>query len=310
MTVRKLNIKRVVIAALIPVFIISIIVGINYYKNLINSLEYKLEKIGYSESEIIEISNFGSTEKDYILDHKYNKMYISLFKEKYFKINKIDDYMSFYKTNNKLELKDIITKVNTHTEKDFYDEIIDADTSKNELMIVNKVYKISEDYEVPDLTLISSKYAYSGKYISESIMDNITNMMNAAKEVGYSLIISAGYRSYSEQEKIYNNIKSSSGIRYADTYAARSGHSDYQTGLAFDLEPYKAVENYEESEEYKWILKNAYKYGFILRYPKGKEEITGFEYSNTHLRYVGSEAAKYIYNNDLTFEEYYGYKFE
>jgi D-alanyl-D-alanine carboxypeptidase len=176
-------------------------------------------------------------------------------------------------------------------------------------MLVNKYYKLSEDYN-PEVEAISSQYSYAGKYASKMIIESIQNLIDSAKDSNLKLIVSAGYRSYKDQEKIYNDYKVSNGIREADNTVSRPGHSDYQTGLAVDIEPYaKRIENVSESEEYQWLLNNMHRFGFIQRFPEGKESITGFKYSAWHLRYVGVEAATYIHDNNITFEEYYGYKF-
>ena len=99
------------------------------------------------------------------------------------------------------------------------------------------------------------------------------------------------------------------GSEYADEIAARPGHSEHQTGLALDIfcTTNSNTKTFKDSEAYQWLLNNAYKYGFILRYPEGKENITGFTFESWHYRYVGTEIATYIYENDITFDEYYAY---
>ena len=92
----------------------------------------------------------------------------------------------------------------------------------------------------------------------------------------------------------------------ADTYSARPGHSEHQTGLAIDLAAFNSnLNNFEETKEYEWVKDNAHLYGFILRYPKGKEHITGYMFEPWHYRYVGTKVAKEIYEMDITFDEYY-----
>ena len=313
MVQRKLNKKKLVLAISMLIGIILIIVLIiSFISNIIkkNSIEYKLEVIGYSTKEIEYIkTNLSKEEQDKVLNMEYNSILVSLYKEKYFRKDKLDDYLEYYKSNKKLSSSEIVTKINTHTNIEAYEKIFDTDTSKNELMLVNKYYKLSEDYK-PEVELISSGYSYSGKYASKSIIESIANLIDAAKEENLKLVVAAGYRSYKDQESIYESYKINNGIREADENVSRPGHSDYQTGLAVDIEPYaKYIENVSESEEYKWLLDNAHKYGFIQRFPEGKEDITGFKYSAWHLRYVGIDAATFIHDNNITFEEYYGYKF-
>ena len=175
-------------------------------------------------------------------------------------------------------------------------------------MLVNKFYKLSETYGPSDLVDVSLSYAYEGKQVSKMMYDSLTNMLDAAKESGYNLVVSQGYRSYADQEEAYNDIEASSGVDYADKVAARPGHSEYQTGLSVVVKPlYTEGSDMENSPEHTWILENAYKYGFILRYPKDKENITGFSYDAWRLRYVGSNAARIIHNENITFDEYYEY---
>ena len=311
---RKLNKKRLFLTLFAFIgLIIVIILVVCFIKSSIkkSSIEYKLGEIGYTTEEVEYLTkNLNLNEQKELLLKDRISVLVPLYKEKYFRKDKLDKYLEFYNSNKKYSPSEIITKVNTHTDKDFYEDIMDADISKKELVLVNKYYKLKEDYEPDDIVLIPSTYAYSKKYISNSILENIGNLIDAAKESNFKLVVSSGYRSYKDQESIYNSFKVSNGIREADETVSRPGHSDYQTGLAVDIEPYgKNVTNASESEEYKWLKENAHKYGFIERFPEGKEDITGFKYSFSHYRYVGVEAATYIHDNNITFEEYYGYKF-
>jgi LAS superfamily LD-carboxypeptidase LdcB len=121
---------------------------------------------------------------------------------------------------------------------------------------------------------------------------------------GITLWICSGYRSYSYQSKLYNNYVYTDGKAAADTYSARPGHSEHQTGLAADIN--SADESFAGTPEAKWLAANCWKYGFIIRYPKGKESITGYIYEPWHIRYLGKENAKLVYESGLTLEEYLG----
>lgn len=313
MVQKKLNKKKLVLAISILVGIIIIIILIvSLISNIVkkHSIEYKLETIGYNIEEIEYIkTNFTKEEQEKVLNAEYSSILVPLYKEKYFKKTLLDEYLKYYNENKNLSANEIVLKINTHTNLEPYETIFDADISKNELVLVNKYYKLSEDYE-PDVELVSSQYAYSGKYASKTIIESLQNLIDAAKEDNLKLVVSAGYRSYKEQEDIYNSYKINNGIREADEFVSRPGHSDYQTGLAVDIEPYaKYIENVNESEEYQWLINNMHRFGFIQRFPEGKESITGFKYSAWHLRYVGVEAATFIHDNNITLEEYYGYKF-
>lgn len=124
-------------------------------------------------------------------------------------------------------------------------------------------------------------------------------------------MVNSSYRSYKDQEEIYNDFKTVS-LKYADSYAARPGHSEHQTALAIDITSleHKQAEEFNESEEYAWLKDNCHRFGFILRYPEGKEYLTGYSNESWHFRYVGIDAATTIHNENITFDEYYAYYVE
>ena len=122
---------------------------------------------------------------------------------------------------------------------------------------------------------------------------------------GYNIIAVSAYRSYDYQEKLYNNYVLLKGKYMADVASARSGHSEHQTGLAVDVSDITLdYDNFEKTKEFTWMKNNAYKYGFILRYPKAKFHITGFKYEPWHYRYVGNVVAQIIHSKNITLEEY------
>ena len=311
MTKKKLNVKKLgVFVGIVVVILVVVIIGIKSLideSNLRKTIEYKLGEVGYSDNEIEYIKTLKEDEINTLLNHKYNVNITKLMKEKKFIFANLDKYLDYINENNG-NLTDIVAKVNKKAYLGWYKSIADTDASKGELMLVNKFYKLSETYVPSDLVDVSLSYAYEGKQVSKMMYDSLTNMLDAAKESGYNLVVSQGYRSYADQEEAYNDIEASSGVDYADKVAARPGHSEYQTGLSVVVKPlYTEGSDMENSPEHTWILENAYKYGFILRYPKDKENITGFSYDAWRLRYVGSNAARIIHNENITFDEYYEY---
>ena len=311
MTKKKLNFKKLgVFIGIVVVILVVVIIGIKSLideSNLRKNIEYKLGEVGYSDNEIEYIKTLKEDEINTLLNHKYNVNITKLMKEKYFIFANLDKYLDYINENNS-NLTDIVAKVNTKASLGWYKTIADTDTSKGELMLVNKFYKLSETYVPSDLVDVSLSYAYEGKQVSKVMYDSLTNMLDAAKESGYNLVVSQGYRSYADQEEAYNDIEASSGVDYADKVAARPGHSEYQAGLSVVVKPlYTEGSDMENSPEHTWILENAHKYGFILRYPKDKENITGFSYDAWRLRYVGSNTARIIHNENITFDEYYEY---
>ena len=165
---------------------------------------------------------------------------------------------------------------------------IDGLTYVNGILIVNKTYSLPRDYDPGSL--------------SADVKNAFDEMQNVAKNDNIKLWIASGYRSYSLQTNLYNSYVLKDGKAKADTYSARPGHSEHQTGLAMDLNIIDS--SFEGTPEAIWIEKNCYKYGFIIRYPKGKEEITGYKYEPWHVRYLGKELAEKVYNTGKTLEEY------
>lgn len=158
-------------------------------------------------------------------------------------------------------------------------------------LIVNKSYSIPSTYN-PGL--------------DKNVQAQADIMFAAAKTEGLNIYISSGFRSFSYQTNLYNKYVNKDGKKMADTYSARPGHSEHQTGLAFDV---NQIDNsFADTPEGKWIANNCYKYGFILRYPKGKTNETGYMYESWHFRYVGVELAEKLYNNGdwITMESYFG----
>ena len=157
----------------------------------------------------------------------------------------------------------------------------------NGILVVNKKYSLPKDYN-PGV----NKEAY----------DALKIMQADAKALGLNLSLQSGYRSYSTQTTIYNNYVKKYGVKLTDTFSARPGHSEHQTGLAFDVG--KVEDSFANTKESKWLEQNAHLYGFIIRYPKGKQSITGYKYEPWHIRYLGKENAKKIKESGKTLEEY------
>ncbi|WP_332646359.1 M15 family metallopeptidase [Lysinibacillus sp. 54212] len=137
----------------------------------------------------------------------------------------------------------------------------------------------------------------------------LNEMIAAAKKDGFVLVAFSGFRSYEYQNTLYTNYVNRDGKEAADRYSARPGYSEHQTGLSFDIgekgqEDLWLTSEFGETEAGRWLVNNAHKYGFILRYPKGKENVTGYMYESWHFRYLGKELAEKVYQSRLTLEEY------
>lgn len=188
-------------------------------------------------------------------------------------------------------------------------DIVDLKSLDSINILVNKTHSLPDDYEPADL--IEPEVSTTKKlYVREIIHEDLLEMFKAAEEDGKQLTISSGYRSYSYQKTLFNNYAARDGIEAASRYSARPGQSEHQTGLALDIASKsgkcKLSTCFKDTEEGKWLNENAWKYGFVLRYPEGKEEITGYMFEPWHFRYVGKKEAQKIYESGLTIEEYYG----
>ena len=181
------------------------------------------------------------------------------------------------------------------------------------LVIVNKKHPLSSSYAPGDLVAVNT-LTYDGRtvYMRAEAAAALKTMFDAAKNEGIYLKAGSGYRSYSTQSSLYSNYVANYGQASADRFSARPGYSEHQTGLAMDISDYSEAnyveESFEDTEEGIWLAKNAYKYGFILRYPATKESVTGYMYEPWHFRYVGVSIATEIYSRgaDYTYEEYTG----
>ena len=282
----------------------KIIDTINYHK----TYEYKFITLGYTKEEAKKFESLTDATKDYIINIDYNKNIIKFINEKYFIENNLKKYLK-YNNENDYSYSDIVALINTNAYKPWYSDTKKTDISKGNLMIVNKTYYLNETYTSDNMSTISNRYSYgTNQMVTKETFDAFINMFNKAKEENLTLIVNSSFRSYENQTEIYNNYKKWKGEEYADDIAARPGHSEHQTGMAIDIQTYGSnAETFEDTDEFKWLSENAYKYGFILRYPKDKEYLTGYNYESWHYRYVGLEAAKYIHENDITFDEYYAF---
>lgn len=174
------------------------------------------------------------------------------------------------------------------------------------LMLVNKDNPLGYNYVPDDLVKPNVRFLNStsdeSKYMDKKAAKALEDLFEGAKDDNITLIGSSAYRSYKSQVMIFNDTIKEKGVGYANKYVAKPGKSEHQSGLAIDVTNESRCMD-KSSKEAQWLANNAYRYGFILRYPEGKEDITGYNYEPWHIRYVGKKAAKYIYNNNLTLEE-------
>ena len=159
----------------------------------------------------------------------------------------------------------------------------------NGVLIANKSYSLPADF-APGL--------------DSTCYNQFCKLSNAAAQEGLNIYLSSGFRSYDYQAQIYNNYCARDGQAAADTYSARPGYSEHQTGLAIDVN--QIDDSFIGTPEAIWLENHCHEFGFILRYPQGKQDITGYQYESWHIRYVGTDLATQIHNSGLTLEEYFG----
>lgn len=180
-------------------------------------------------------------------------------------------------------------------------------------VLVNKDRNLPYDYEPEDLIDPEIPFVQGQdspvRFMREEAGVALREMFAKAKEEGFIFYGRSGYRSYKIQKILFDSYVELSGEEAANKYSARAGQSEHQTGLAMDVTSEvvgnKLTEKFGETEDGKWIKENAHEFGFIVRYPKGKEDITGYQYEPWHLRYVGKKVATEIYELDITLEEYF-----
>ena len=181
------------------------------------------------------------------------------------------------------------------------------DTFEEDLILVDKQIYIGSDY-VPSLVDIPEKYAVSSGYRATArTTEAIIEMVNAMyEETGMWMYVTSAYRSYERQEQLYNNYVAEDGQEAADTYSARPGHSEHQTGLTIDfVTPGGVMDDFGLTEQSEWVNQNAPKYGFIVRYTEENQNETGYMPEAWHLRYLGKQVATYVYDNELSYDAFY-----
>ncbi len=181
-------------------------------------------------------------------------------------------------------------------------------------VVVNKERNLKETYAPSDLvkitdvpTLLASPEV---NQLREPAAEALTKLFEAAmEEIKIQLHARSGYRSYRTQESTYNGYVKSYGQEEADKFSAKAGQSEHQTGLSMDISSesvnYLLNEEFGDTEEGIWVAENAHRFGFIIRYPKGKEDITGYQYEPWHIRYLGVDLATKVYESGLTLEQYF-----
>jgi len=241
-------------------------------------------------------------------DNYYNRIIeglLAVSKDGNFYPERFQSYINYQANMPTLSARDVVFRVNLGLDKPFYENIKTIEYPHELLVLVNKYNKLPSGFMQYNLVNMDKQYvAKDGKQylLLDTVYNEYVRMSNAAKSAGLSMWVVSAYRTEDYQRNLYNDRVRTSGIAYADNYSARPGHSEHQTGMAVDLGC--AGGTFEYSPEFKWMQNHAHEYGFILRYPKGKEWITGYSYEPWHYRYVGAQVAGIIHREGITYEEY------
>ena len=200
------------------------------------------------------------------------------------------------------------TTTTTPTPEPTVEPTVDTTTLSSIQKITNKNHPIDSGYVPANLTIVNVN-SNGTQYLKSEAASELVKMFAAAHKDGIDLYLVSGYRSYSQQLDLYNTYVSTDGKALADSYDAIPGACEHQLGLAVDLSDgnrdHDIDDSFESTAAYQWLLKHSYEYGYILRFPRGKESITGIAYNPWSFRYIGVEEAKKVYDSGLTLEEYY-----
>lgn len=277
---KRRKLKKSVSVALLIIFIVIIILCIFKYCNKKGSNSKNESTSNVSSNKTSDISNSNISSND---NSNSN-------------INSNDN-------SNKSNINSNSNNIKSNNNSNVNNDIVGKTSKGYEIKKINGLYYIKGILVANKTYSLPSTYA-PGDLLSEFTIA-FTKMKKDAEVEGITLTVVSGYRSYERQTTLYNNYVARDGKVNADTYSARPGHSEHQTGLAADLNLVDT--SFENTKAGKWLAQNCYKYGFILRYPKGKEAITGYIYEPWHFRFIGDEA-KNLYNNGnwISLEEYLG----
>lgn len=215
--------------------------------------------------------------------------------------DRLDRYNAWSADHPEDAAETVVLQVNMDRDQGFYSLIWEVADPSSLTVLVNKHYTLPAGY-VPELETLGSGYG-SGSLRPEAAAAFRT-MADAARANGVSLRSVSAYRSYSTQKTLYNRYLTQNKQAVVDTFSARPGHSEHQTGLSLDINVASIGAHFENTPAFAWLKAHCAEYGFILRYDQGQESITGYRFEPWHYRYVGKEIAAAITERGITYDEY------
>lgn len=213
----------------------------------------------------------------------------------------LDRYLAYAEAQPELTAEQVVLNVNMGLDRPFYSQTQAVEDPDSTAVLVNKYHALSPDY-VPRLEALGSAYGVGS--LTPEAAAAFRQMADDARAEGISLRSVSAYRSYRTQDRLYRNYLAQDSQYRVDTYSARPGYSEHQTGLALDINVARISAHFENTAEFAWLQANCARYGFLLRYPEGKDAITGYRFEPWHYRYVGVETAQACTGQGLTYEEY------
>lgn len=257
--------------------------------------------LGYTDDEIESLLELDEDRLAIILENERDEQILEWVQMETFIPSRFQRYLDAHA---KLDFDDmrLLEWVNADRDRPFYTDIQESDSRLGKLILVNKYYALGKDYRPSELQSIAP---YGHGKLAQDAAVAFKQLASDARENGYTIVGISAYRSYQTQATLYQRYVLKDGQELADTYSARAGHSEHQTALAIDVASHDHnILSFEHSDSFVWMREHAHEYGFILRYPKGKEQITGYKYEPWHYRYVGIEVASALKKSGMTFDEY------
>lgn len=240
----------------------------------------------------------SSSNKDENVSHDFS-MYNDIY---YYDSNNLSRYKSFSAKNPNISPEDIIWLVNANLDRNFYDKAEKIENTEDEIILVNKYNYLPNDYVPKNLVDIEN-----GKQATEATAKAFEEMKENAAIEGLSINVVSAYRSIDYQKNLYKQYVKRDGKELVDTYSARAGYSEHHTGRALDIAAEDMdMNNFGNTQEYKWVAENCWKYGFIIRYTEENKNITGYQSEPWHITYVGTDISGVMHNQNISsLEEYF-----
>ena len=268
--------------------------SIEYYTDLID--------LGYSNDEAESLLKLDEEKLRFVLQQSKDEHILDWIQIETFIPARYQRYLDAQSENSSFSDVQLFEWVNSDRDRAFYTEVQASFPELGKLMLVNKYHALASDFIPHDLASIAP---YGSVKLDREAAEAFKKLASDAKDKGYTIVGISAYRSYQTQATLYQRYVSKDGKQLADSYSARAGHSEHQTGLAIDVASNNPdILTFEQSRSFAWMLEHAHEYGFILRYPEGKEHITGYKYEPWHYRFVGLDIAAELKKSGMTFDEY------